>query len=292
MKCPVCSSDNIIYDQERGQSICSSCGYVLEDNIIDQGPEWRAYTQQDKMERERTGSPLTFKVHDQGLSTKIGSGRVKDRIRLLKMRKLQDKIRVSSKDKKLVTFLSELNNEASKLGLPDHVKETAAYIIRRLVETGFARRIDRTTLVIAALYFSCQVNGIPKHLQELRSKYSVSQSEFWKALQRVQRVSKQSQNLKPKIRPGEYIPNIVDKLRLPQPIATKAAEIVDVMYKSGLTSGKGYLALSAATVYLVSTLMDVKKTQKEVAEVLGISEVTIRNRYKEIIKNFDITITL
>ncbi|BDC19915.1 transcription initiation factor IIB family protein [Acidianus sp. HS-5] len=292
MRCPVCSSEDIRYDTERGQYICANCGAVLEDEVIDQGPEWRAYNYQDRLERERIGSPLTLKVHDQGLSTRIGYDKVKDRIKLMKMQKLQNRIRVSSKDKKLVTYLSMLNSEASKLDLPEHVKETAAFILRRLVENGLAKRIDSYALVAAVLYYSCQVNNIPRYLQEIKTRYSLSSSELWKALERVHKVSKQLQSFKPKIKPVEYIPKIVEKLSLPQLVATKSAEVVNIMYKSGLTSGKGYLALSAAAVYLVSTLMDVKKTQKEIADSLNITEVTIRNRYKEIIKNFDIEVSL
>lgn len=292
MNCPNCSSENIRYDYERGQYICSNCGYVIEDNVIDSGPEWRAYNYEDRIVKERTGSPLTLKVHDQGLTTKIGYGKVKDKVKLLKMQRLQNKLRVSSKDKKLVTYLSVLNNEAAKLALPEYVKETSALILRKLIETGLARRIEMYTLIAAILYYSCQINNIPKHLQEIKTRYALSSSELWKALERVQEISKTIQNFRPKVKPVGYIPEIVEKLQLPSVIATKSAEVVDIMYKNGLTSGKGYLALSAATVYLISTLMDVKKTQKEVAESLKITEVTIRNRYKEIINNFDIEVSL
>ncbi|AWR95008.1 transcription initiation factor IIB [Acidianus brierleyi] len=292
MNCPNCSSENIRYDYERGQYICSNCGYVIEDNVIDSGPEWRAYNYEDRIIKERTGSPLTLKVHDQGLTTKIGYGKVKDKVKLLKMQRLQNKLRVSSKDKKLVTYLSVLNNEAAKLALPEYVKETSALILRKLIETGLARRIEMYTLIAAILYYSCQINNIPKHLQEIKTRYALSSSELWKALERVQEISKTIQNFRPKVKPVGYIPEIIEKLQLPSVIATKSAEVVDIMYKNGLTSGKGYLALSAATVYLISTLMDVKKTQKEVAESLKITEVTIRNRYKEIINNFDIEVSL
>ncbi|AWR97800.1 transcription initiation factor IIB family protein [Acidianus sulfidivorans JP7] len=290
MICPNCKHESVIFDEERGEYICTNCGYVVEEDIVDQGPEWRAYNYQDRLERERTGSPLTLKVHDQGLSTKIGGGRVKDKVKAIKLQRLHDKIRVSSKDKKLVTYLSKLNSEAAKLELQEYVKETAAFILRKLVESGLSKRIDTYTLIAAVLYYSCEVNGVPKYLQEIRSKYAVSQSDFWNALKRIYKISMETP--KPKIKPIEYIPKIVQRLGLPQTIATKSAEMVDLMYKNGLTSGKGYLALSAATVYLVSTLMDSKKTQKEIAEALNITEVTIRNRYKEIIKNFDIKVSL
>ena len=293
IKCPNCgSSDSITFDHERGFHVCTRCGFVIEDMIIDQGPEWRAYTTEDRMERERTGSPITAKVHDYGITTKIGYPRVKDKARIHRLIVMHNKLRVPAKERKLVTYLSVLNSEASKLNLPDYVKETAALLTRRIIEEGKAKRIDMYTLIAGILYYSCQVNKIPKSLQEIKSLYNVSSSDLWKALERIQSVAKSVQGFKPTIKPTEYIPKIIEKLNLPPYVSTKASELVDLMHKNGLTSGKGYTALAAASVYLISTLMDVKRTQKEVAEALNITEVTIRNRYKEIISNFDIEVKL
>ena len=295
MKCPNCGGDSITYDPSRGSYICTNCGFVLEDYIIDQGPEWRAYTEEDRLERERTGSPMTAKVHDWGLTTKIGYSKVRDKDKMNKMQRLriiQNKLRVSVKDRKLVTYLSVLNDEAAKLNLPDYVKETASLLIRRIIEEGKEKRIDMYVLIAAILYYSCQVNKIPKSLQEIKNIYGISSSELWKALDRVQEVAKTSLEFKPNIKPTEYIPKIVEKLNLPPYVSTKASELLNIMHKHGLTSGKGYTALAAASVYLISTLMDVKKTQKDIANVLNITEVTIRNRYKEIVTNFDIEVKL
>ncbi|MCY0859496.1 MAG: transcription initiation factor IIB family protein [Sulfolobaceae archaeon] len=292
VSCPHCNSNNIIYDYERGTYVCADCGFVLEENVADLGPEWRAYTPQDRLERERTGSPLTPKVHDFGLTTKIGASRAKDKIKLLKLQRMQNSLRVSPRDRKLVTFLAELNNSCAKLGLPEHVKETASLILRKLVENGETRRINKDALLAAVIYYACKVEGVPKHLKEILQYHQAEMSEIWKATRKVQEVAKEEMRLLPKFRPTEYIPKIVEKLELPSYIISKASEIVETMYRTGLTSGKGYLALSAASVYIISTIMDYKKTQKEIADSLGLTEVTIRNRYREIIKSFDIEIKL
>ncbi|BFI74149.1 transcription initiation factor TFIIB [Sulfurisphaera ohwakuensis] len=292
IKCPNCGSESITLDLNRGTYICTNCGYVIDEFVIDQGPEWRAYTEQDRLERERTGSPITAKVHDFGITTTIGYSRSSNKTKIEKLRAIQNKLRVSPKDRKLVTYLSVLNNEAAKLNLPEYVKETASLLIRKIIDEGKAKRIDIYTLIAAVLYYSCQVNKIPKSLQEIKNNYGISSSELWKALERVQKVAKSSLEFKPNIKPTEFIPKIVEKLNLPPYISTKASELVDLMHKNGLTSGKGYTALAAASVYLVSTLMDAKKTQKDIANALNITEVTIRNRYKEIISNFEIEVKL
>jgi len=271
----------IIFDPERGEYIDTETGEVVEDRVVDQGPEWRVYNHKDRLERERIGSPLTLKVHDEGLSTRIGYGKVKDRLKLMKMKRLQNWIRISSnKEKKLVTYLSMLNREASKLGLPEHVKETAAFILRKLIENGLTRRIAPKALIAIVLYHSCQVNNVPISLKEFKTKFNVSTSEFWKATRRIKTVIPE---FRPTIIPTKYIPKIIDKLNLPPIVGTKAAELIDYIYKNGLASGKTCLSLSAAAVYVVSILLDNRKSQKEVAKALNIAQATIRYRYKEIV---------
>jgi len=271
----------IIFDAERGEYIDTDTGEVVEERVVDQGPEWRVYDHEDRTERERIGSKLTLTVHDQGLSTRIGHDKVKDRIKLIKMQKLQNRIRVS-KDRKLVTFLTMLNTEASKLGLPEHVRETAGLMLRRLFARPFLTKVGPYALLAAVLYYSCKVNNVPRHLQEFRARYVISPREFWRALRTVKEAA--IPEFRSKVKPIEYIPKIIDRLNLPGIIGTKAAELIDFMYKNGLASGKSYISLSAAAVYVISTLMDVKKTQKEIANSLNITDVTIRNRYREIVK--------
>jgi len=268
----------IIFDSERGEYVDTETGEVIEDRVVDLGPEWRVYDQ----ELQRTGSPLTLTVHDHGLSTTIGYEKVKDRIKLMKMRKLQRSVRVSNRDRKLVTLLTVLNSEASKLGLPDHVRETAAFLLRKVVEKGLERRIDPLVLVIAVLYYSCQVNNVPLYLQEFKKRFGISSSDFWKVMRRIKDAIPEFRPTT--FRPTKYIPKIIDKLHLPLIVGTKAAELVEYMYRNGLTSGKSYLSLSAAAVYLMSVLFDNRRTQKEIGMIIGIGDVTIRNAYKAIVE--------
>lgn len=274
----------IIFDAERGELIDTETGEVIEERVADLGPEWRAFNELDRLERERVGSRLTMKVHDQGLTTKIGKigyRKAGDRIKIIKMRRLQNSIRVPSKDRKLVTYLSRLNAEASKLGLPEHVKETAAIMMKKLVNGDSDERIKPDALIAIALYYSCQVNNIPVSLQELKARFGLSERAVWKAMRRVNEVFP---DLKPKVMtPTKYIPIILSKLNLPMTVGTKVAEIVDYMHKEGLTSGKSHLSFSAAAVYIVSKMMDINKTQKEIAGALNISDMVIRKRYKEIL---------
>ncbi|BCS94253.1 Transcription initiation factor IIB [Metallosphaera sp. J1] len=294
MICPVCQGNEIIFDAERGNYVCARDGTVIEENVIDQGPEWREFDAGDRNKKRRVGAGVTDRVHDQGFSTLIGGGRVKDRMKAIRLQRLQNKSRVTSKDKKLVTYLSQLNSEAAKLGLPGYVKETAAGVIKRLIDSGLARRIDMYALIAATIFYVSRLYKIPLQLNEVKKLFNVDSSSFWKASARVQNVMQKGSFFSNFGGPSplEHIPDIVNKAKLPQHVGTMAAEIASILVKNAITSGKGYLSVAAASVYLASTILDHKKTQKELAESLNITEVTIRNRYKEIISALDVEVYL
>src|SRR2546428_2645781 len=71
-QCPECHGDHLVRDYSRAEIVCEDCGLVLDDMIIDEGPEWRAFDSEQRESRERAGPPSTIMAHDKGLSTSIG----------------------------------------------------------------------------------------------------------------------------------------------------------------------------------------------------------------------------
>ncbi len=288
--CPMGGSHKPIIDYGRGEMKCSECGLVLEDNIVDQGPEWRTFNEKERRERERVGRPNDPGSHDWGLGTE--TGRSNNRRKDIKIRSLQSKLRVAARSKRLVTLLSLLHKEAAKLDVPKHGKDTAAMLLRKLSDEGLAKRIEPEALVVAAILYACKVNKIPKSVHDVLGTTGIDKKSLWNAMERISKISKPGASFRPQLRPSEYVPRIVASLSLPDFVITKASEIAESAYQSGILSGRGHLGLSAASVYVISTLLDLKKTQKEIAETLNITEVTIRNRCRDIINSFDITVVL
>ncbi len=69
--CPECGSRNLVHDYERAELVCGDCGLVIDADLVDEGPEWRAFDHDQGMKRSRVGAPMTYTIHDKGLSTKI-----------------------------------------------------------------------------------------------------------------------------------------------------------------------------------------------------------------------------
>lgn len=296
-RCPECNSPHLVRDYGRAEVICEDCGLVLDDRMIDEGPEWRAFDSEQREARERAGPPSTIMSHDRGLSTQIGwrnkdaYGRTiphRSRAQIYRLRKWQHRIRTSkSGERSLAQGLTEINTMASKMGLPRHVRESAAVLYRKASTKNLVRGRSIDEVVAATLYAACRQCGVPRTLDEIASKSNVDR----KSIGRTYRTLTRELGLKllPQS-PGDYIGRFCNKLSLDMEVQRKAKEILDAVEREELASGVAPSGVAAATIYIAAMLCGRPCTQKDVAEVAGVTEVTIRNRYKSISENlgFDI----
>jgi len=92
--------------------------------------------------------------------------------------------------------------------------------------------------------------------------------------------------------PRDYISRFCSELKLSADVQAKTMEILKEAADKELTSGRGPTGIAAASLYIASVLCGERRTQREVADVAGVTEVTIRNRYKELAEKLDITIIM
>jgi transcription initiation factor TFIIB len=284
-----CPPDKIVYDESRGEYICIDTGEVIEERVVDQGPEWRAFTPEEREKRSRTGSPLSPTIHDGGLSTVIdwrdrdAMGKrleFKRRLEVMRWRKWQIRTRIQdSIDRNITQAAAELERLADQLGLPRAVKEHAASIYRKAVERGAVRGRAIESIVAAALYVACRVYKMPRTLDEIAQYTKTSKKE----VARCYRLLIRELGIRiPISDPADFVPRIASALGLSGSVIKKAIEIIEEAKNAGLTAGKDPAGLAAAAVYIAAQLLDERRTQKDVAQVAGVTEVTVRNRYKEL----------
>ncbi len=298
-ECPECGGKHLTRDYERGELICEDCGLVLDESMIDQGPEWRAFDVEQGERRARTGAPMTYTIHDKGLSTEIGwknkdsygkSIPTRNRAQLYRLRKWQRRIRVSNATERNLAFaLSELDRMASSIGLPRNVRETAAMVYRKAVNKNLIRGRSIEGVVAASLYAACRQCGVPRTLDEIASCSRVGRKEIGRTYRFMTRELKL--RLIP-TRPRDYISRFCSELKLSGEVQAKTLDILKEATEKELTSGRGPTGVAAASIYIASFLCNERRTQREVADIAGVTEVTIRNRYKELTEKLGIEVQL
>jgi len=297
-KCITCGTEVFFVDDYRGEKVCSACGTVMKAKIIDPGPEWRAFDADQKKKRTRVGAPLTYTIHDKGLSTIIDfrdrdvfgrkiSPRIKAQV--YRLRKWQRRIRVSDAMERNLTFaLSELDRMASALSLPKNLRETASKIYRSAVKNHLIRGRSIEGVAAASIYASCRLCKIPRTLQEIAEVARVDKKEIGRCYRFISH--RLSLNAGP-TSPVEYISRFASGLKLSGKCQSTARHILQVASRKGLTSGRGPTGVAAAALYLASVLEKERRTQRDIAKIAQVTEVTVRNRFKELISKLNINIT-
>ena len=295
--CPVCNSTERFVDNSRAEVCCARCGLVLDENLIDHGPEWRAFDHEQRDKRTRTGAPLTYTISDKGLNTTIDwkdkdihGHKIPERnkAQIYRLRKWNKRMRVSGAGERNLAFaLSELDRDSSRLGIPRSVREDAAIIYRSAAKNKLIRGRSIEVVVASALYAACRRCNIPRTLDEIAIASNVSKKQVGKTYRFLSR--ELNIKLKP-TSPSDYISRFASKLGLSGEVQAKAIEIINKAVDAGLSSGKGPTGVAAAALYIASLLLGERKTQKEVSEISGVTEVTIRNRYKELSEKIDMVV--
>jgi transcription initiation factor TFIIB len=227
-------------------------------------------------------------MHDKGLTTTIdwkdkdAYGRSissKKRSQMHRLRKWQERIRTKDAGERNLQFaLSEVDRMASALGVPQSVREVASVIYRRALNEDLIRGRSIEGVSTAALYAACRKEGIPRSLEEISEVSRVERKEIGRTYRYI------SQELGLEMRPVDpqkYVPRFSSELGLGEEVQSKANEIIETTADQGLLSGKSPTGYAAAAIYAASLLCNEKKTQREVADVAQVTEVTIRNRYQE-----------
>ncbi|WP_439026619.1 transcription initiation factor IIB [Haloarchaeobius sp. DT45] len=295
--CPECSGA-LVQDSEHGEVVCGECGLVVEEVNIDHGPEWRAFDSKEKDEKSRVGAPTTKMMHDDGLSTNIGwqdkdaYGRAlsaRQRQKMQRLRTWNERFRTrDSKERNLKQALGEIDRMASALGLPANVRETASVIYRRALNEDLLPGRSIEGVATAALYASARQAGTPRSLDEMAMVSRVDKMELTRTYRYIVR------ELKLEIKPADpenYVPRFASELGLSDESERRARTLLENARKAGIHSGKSPVGLAAAAVYAAALLTNEKVTQNQVSDVANISEVTIRNRYKELLDASDASLT-
>jgi len=297
--CPECGSTRLMRDYECAELVCMNCGYVIAAKLADRGPEWRAFDDEQRAKRTRVGAPLTYTIHDKGLSTMIdwhdrdvyGKGLSPgQKAQVYRLRKWQRRIRVSDATERNLAFaLSEITKIANNLNLPKNVLETASLIYRKAVKERLIRGRSIQGVTSAAIYLACRQCGLPRTLEEIAQASNVSKKEVGRSYRFL---IKELNYFIPPLKPSQYITKFSNQLTMQGKVEEITHKILATARELKLTSGRGPTGIAAAASYIASVLTGERKTQREIAEIAQVTEVTIRNRYKELVERLMFNISL
>lgn len=300
--CDECGGKMVPHDV-KGEYICNNCSLVVEVSNIDYGPEWRSLDE-DGESRSRVGAPLTEVMHDKGLSTEIGSGYTdangnrlssKKRTQLSRLRKWHKRSRTQNAgDSNLAQALTEIQRMGSALGISNQIQETAGMIYRRCLDENLLIGRSIEGVATAALYTACRQCNSPRSLNEFYPVSRVASSDTETndgeiEINRTYRYIVEELGLKMEpVDPETYLTRFISRLNTddPQQLENTARVLCELAKAENIHSGVSPTSIAGAAIYAAGLITGNKHTQKEVGKAANISTVTIRNQYREIIKEY------
>ena len=291
VRCPECGSTNLVADSEMGEYVCSRCGLVIEENIPSHEAEWRAFTPQERDARARAGTPTDYSHYDKGLSTVIRVERdafgrplsPKVKQQMWRLRRWQTRSKVhASQSRNLMLAMSELQRLSDILHIPSSVQDMAAIIYRKTLNEGLVRGRSISGMVAGALYAAIRFSKLPRTLKEIAEASQRTQKEIARSYSVIVR------NLDMRMPiddPTYYVTKVAEKAKVSSDVEGLAIHLIKIAKKNYATTGKDPSGLAAAILYLSARMLNEKVTQARLAKAANVTEVTVRNRKRDLMKS-------
>ena len=254
--CGRCGKHGMLTDNVTGERFCGKCGFVISETLQDAGPEWRSFSKEGGADPTRTGAPTSLTMHDRGLATiinplnKDASGKplstsMKSTIERLRTWDSRSQVH-EPVDRNLRQALSDLNKLKDKVSVPANVLEKAAYIYRKALEKKLVRGRSISAMIAASLYAACRDTATPRTLKDIADSANVKRKD----------------------------------IAISEKTKRYAVKVLKEAQERKESAGKDPMGLAATALYLSCVKNGVSITQRDLAEAAGVTEVTIRNRYK------------
>ncbi|MFB6100541.1 MAG: transcription initiation factor IIB family protein [Candidatus Nanohalobium sp.] len=276
LECPNCGSRAFDRDSAAGEIYCRECGTVVEEDKLDtSGP--RTFSAEDRQDKERSGSSITYTRHDKGISTEIGSGAMQGmsgekRGQYYRLRKWHSRSS-DSKSRNIKTALRHIDDIVNQLNLPESVEEEAARMYEKAVDEEVVKGRKIEKIAASIVFIVARNQNIPRTMKEFSEASGISERELGK---NYRYVSKELDVNVQTIRPESFVPRYASKLDLSGETQADARELILDAREKGLTSGRSPDGIAAAALYMSAKKNDEKITQREIADIAGVTEVTIR----------------
>jgi transcription initiation factor TFIIB len=287
VKCP---PDKIVYDHWLGLKVCAETGEVLEENLVDEGPEWRAYDAREFVGRARA-KPIDYTKPDMGIGAGMGALRISKVRSILGNPPPVPTVKfMGRRSSKTTTGMAMLLDLSNKLGLPRWLTEEVARLYQIVSARGLTRGRDLRLSIVALILLGVRMHNYPLTQEELISTADYEPTLAVKReVGRLYKLYSRLLGINPKpMKPEDYVPVLSSKLRLDPSVVVKAIELLRVARERGLVyGGKDPVGYACASIYLAGNAHGVRIRQLDIARVAHVTEVTVRNRVRELQKVLD-----
>lgn len=291
-KCKNCQTEgSLIEDQKASIIVCSKCGMVNEE-ILDHGPEWRQYNNEDNRNDGvgRCGCPSNYYFPKSSQGTIMAGS---SNSRLKRKQKWNSMV---YKERSLNTVFKRMANICSNNNIPKNIVDTAEFLYKKLSDCGVIIRGDNRKSIIAACIFkSCDINKNPRTIKEIAAFFNLEEKKVTRGIKHYEKIMKKSDidtELVNHFNPDtaeDYIRRHCSnpKLKISKNHTNLAVKISNNCSRMKLASDHNPQSIAAGSILVMINYCDLNIDKKEIAKLFKTSDATIGKIYKKIISFVD-----
>ncbi|KAF8361009.1 ttb-1 [Pristionchus pacificus] len=276
LSCPDHPYAHLVEDHRAGDVICPECGRVVGDRLVDVGTEWRSFSnERSGTDPSRVGAPENPLMGASDLSTSIavGFGSSDGDQSLANAQRRSS----NNSDRQMSQGMTHIREMSDRIHLTRAIQDRAALLFRQMLDGKTLRGKNIAAQVASCLYVACRQEGVPRTLKEIIAVAGCSSREVNKCVKLIIRSSENSFQL---ITSEDFMSRFCGNLDLPHPVQRAATHIARVAKELDLVAGRSPISIAAAAIYMASQASAYKKTAKEVGEITGAAEVTVKQTFR------------
>lgn len=267
----------LIEDYRAGDMICSECGLVVGDRVVDVGSEWRTFSnEKSNSDPSRVGAAQNPLLSGGDLSTIIervpqgnsaGDG----------YSKYHNRGGLTGADRSLMNAFREIGVMADRINLPRKIVDRANELFKQVHEQKSLKGRSNDAIASACLYIACRQEGVPRTFKEICAISKISKKEIGRCFKLILKALETSVDL---ITTADFMSRFCSNLGLPSDVQKAATHIARKAVDLDLVPGRSPISVAAAAIYMASQASEEKRSQKEIGDIAGVADVTIRQSYR------------
>jgi len=270
----------LIEDSHAGDMICPECGLVVGDRVIDVGSEWRTFNnEKSQKDNSRVGAaenPL-FEGSDMSTMIMVSNDSLRDEFGKPVYRNRRT---MNGSDRALVTAFREIGQMADRLNLPKMLSDRASTLFKQVHESKTLKGRSNEAIISACMYIACRQEGVPRTFKEICAVSKVSKKDIGRVFKLILKNLETNVDL---ITTGDFMSRFCSNLSLPSSVQKAATCIARKAVELDLVPGRSPISVAAAAIYMASQASSDRKTAKDIGDIAGVAEVTIRQSYKSML---------
>ncbi|KAI9317225.1 cyclin-like protein [Dichotomocladium elegans] len=278
--CPDCrvTPPHIVEEFASGDLVCGDCGLVLGDRIIDTRSEWRTFANDEGDDPSRVGAAADPLLDGNQLDTVIsrrdgGTGAAKD------LNKVHGRATAVKGERNLVQAYKEISAMCDSISLSKIVSDTAKQLYKRVEDEKLLRGKSSDAIIAACIFIACRQEKVGRTFREICALTRVPKKEIGRCYKSLQNKLLTNPTI---MHSEDLMSRFCSNLQLPNYVQKAGMDLVKRAKELGTLAGKSPISVAAACIYLVSYLFRTPKSTRDIANVAGVSEVTIKSAYKSL----------